>query len=356
MQKTNFREQFTNVTDACALAQGIVDTVREPVIVLDKALRVIAASRSFYSAFEVSPEETQGKLLYALGDGQWDIPKLRLLLEQIIPEHGVMENYEVEHEFPHLGSRNMCLNARQVFYKEGAETTILLGIEDVTVRRKLEQEKDDLLRQKDVLLEEIQHRIANSLQIIAGIILMKANTVSSEETRPLLKDIHDRVISIAAVQQQLYVSGTIGPVEMVAYLTRLSDALAASMIGDTRPVTVKVVGDGGTLSARQAESVGLITTELVINALKHAFPRADTAGQIIIKYESNGTDWELSVADNGVGKQDGVFAQAKIGLGSGIVKALAQSLNAQVETLSGAGGTTVSITHTTFSKAGSRAA
>ena len=131
MQKTNFREQFTNVADACALAQGIVDTVREPVIVLDKGLRVIAASRSFYSAFEVSPEETQGKLLYALGDGQWDIPKLRLLLEKIIPDHGVMENYEVEHDFPHLGTRTMLLNARQVFYTEGAETTILLGIDRV---------------------------------------------------------------------------------------------------------------------------------------------------------------------------------------------------------------------------------
>src|SRR5579872_5720758 len=114
MQKTNFREQFTNVADACPLAQSIVDTVREPVIVLDKALRVIAASRSFYTAFEVSPEETQGKLLYALGDGQWDIPRLRLLLEKIIPAHGVMEDYEVERAFPHLGTRIMLLNARQV--------------------------------------------------------------------------------------------------------------------------------------------------------------------------------------------------------------------------------------------------
>jgi len=351
MQKTNFREQFTNVADACALAQSIVDTVREPVIVLDKRLRVIAASRSFYSAFEVSPEETQGQLLYALGDGQWDIPKLRLLLEKIIPEHGVMEDYEVEHDFPHLGTRIMLLNARQVFYKDGAETTILLGIEDVTVRRKLEHDKDGLLVEKDMLLEEIQHRIANSLQIIAGIILMKANTVSSEETRPLLQDIHDRVISIAAVQRQLHVTGAIGPIEIVSYLTRLSDALTTSMIGGARPITLKVVGDGGTLNSRQAESIGLITTELVMNSLKHAFPRVDAKGQIVIKYEINGTDWELSVADNGVGKQDGVFAQPKTGLGTGIVKALAQGLDARVETLSGLHGTTVSVTHTTFSKA-----
>src|ERR1700684_4403981 len=117
MQKTNFRAQFTNAADACALAQSIVDTVREPIVVLDPGLRVIAASRSFYSAFKVSPEETQGKLLYALGGGQWDIPKLRLLLEKIIPERGVIEDYKVEHAFPNLGQRTMCLNARQVFHE-----------------------------------------------------------------------------------------------------------------------------------------------------------------------------------------------------------------------------------------------
>src|ERR1700675_2081242 len=127
MQKTNFRMQFTNAADACALAQSIVDTVREPVVVLDKGLRVIAASRSFYSAFKVSPEDTQGRLVYTLGDGQWDIPKLHLLLEKIVPEHGVMEGYEVEHEFPGLGHRTMLLNARKVFYEGGSHTTILLG-------------------------------------------------------------------------------------------------------------------------------------------------------------------------------------------------------------------------------------
>src|SRR6266567_480872 len=151
MQQKVLREQFTAISDAWALAQGIVDTVREPVLVLDKELRVITASRSFYSGFKVSPKDTQGRLLYALGDGQWDIPKLRVLLEKIIPEKGVMEGYEVEHEFPNLGQRTMCLNARQVFYEGSTNTTILLGMEDITDRRNLEREKDELLRQKEVL-------------------------------------------------------------------------------------------------------------------------------------------------------------------------------------------------------------
>ena len=356
MQKTNFREQFTNAADAFALAQSIVDTVREPVVVLDRRLRVIAASRSFYSVFKVSPEETQGRLLYALGDGQWDIPTLRVLLDKIIPEHGVIEDYEVEHEFPNLGLRTMRLNARQAFYEGGADTTILLGIEDITERRMLEHQNSDLLKQKDMLLDEIQHRIANSLQIIAGIILMKARAVSSEETRLFLQDTHDRVISIATVQQQLNASGILGPIEMVPYLTRLSDALAASMIGDTRPVTLKVVGTAGSLSSRQAESIGLITTELVMNAMKHAFPSENMKGRINIAYDVDGTNWKLTVADNGIGKPDGVFAQSETGLGTGMVKALTQELNANVETLAGPEGTIVSITHATFAATVTRAA
>jgi nitrogen-specific signal transduction histidine kinase len=245
MQGTGFKKQFAAITDAWTLAQGIVDTVREPVLVLDKDLRVIAASRSFYSAFKVSPGDTNGRLLYALGDGQWDIPKLRVLLEKIIPEQGVMEGYEVEHEFPGLGSRTMCLNARQVFYEGGAGTTVLLGMEDVTERRILEREKDELLREKDgllrekeTLLEELQHRIANSLQIIASIILMKARVVQSEETRVHLEDAHKRVLSIAAVQKQLHASAATGAVEIAPYLSKLCESLAHSMIGDTRPISL----------------------------------------------------------------------------------------------------------------------
>jgi chemotaxis protein methyltransferase CheR len=347
MQTTNFRDQFSDIADACALAQSIVDTVREPVLVLDKGLRVIAASRSFYARFKVRPEDTQDRLLYTLGDGQWDIPKLRVLLEQIIPEHGVMEGYEVQHKFPEVGHRTMYLNARQVVYKAGAESTILLGIEDVTERRVLEREKDELLRQKDTMLEELQHRIANSLQIIAGIILMKATRVESEETRAHLRDAHQRVMSIAAMQTQLHASGT-GPIEMLPYLSKLCATLATSMIGDTRQITIKVVGEGGVATSREAESIGLITTELVTNAIKHAFQADQSNGRIVVAYDVDGTNWKLSVADNGVGRPDNTYAQSKTGLGTGIVKALAQQLGARIETLADPAGTTISITHATF--------
>jgi two-component sensor histidine kinase len=355
MKRTGFREQFTNIADACALAQAIVDTVSEPVLVLDRALRVIAASRSFYSTFKVSPEDTQGSLLYALGDGQWDLPKLRLLLEKIIPEQGEIKSYEVEHEFPGIGQRTMRLNARQVFYEGGSHSTILLSIEDVTDRRQLEREKDlllrekdELLREKDVLFEELQHRISNSLQVIASIILLKARTVQSEETRHHLQDTHKRVLSIAAVQEQLHLIGAIGSIEVVPYLSRLCEAIAASMIGESRPITLRVAGERGIATSRQAESLGLIVTELIMNSLKHAYPDEQVVGEISVKYDVSGTDWKLTVSDNGIGRPDDLFAQQKVGLGTGIIKALAHQLNAQVETLAGPRGTTVAITHATF--------
>ena len=332
VQETGFREQFVGLADAWALAQGIVDTVHEPVLVLDGDLRVIAASRSFYSAFKVKPDDTQGRLLYALGDGQWDIPKLRVLLEKIIPEKGVMEGYEVEHEFPGLGHRTMRLNARQVFYADGANTTILLGMEDITERRILEREKDELLREKDVLLEELQHRTANSLQIIASIILMKARSVKSEETRHHLEDAHKRVLAIAAVQKQLHASAASGSVALEPYLSNLCATLAASMIGDSRPITLKVIAGEGHATSRHAESLGLIVTELVMNALKHAFPDPKIVGEINVTYETAGANWKLSVSDNGVGNVIGAVAKEKPGLGTGIIKALSHQLDAQVET------------------------
>ena len=351
MFRNMFRKQFPKVEDAWILAHAIVDTVREPLIVLDQDLRVVAASRSFYLTFKVNADDTQGKLLYDLGAGQWDIPKLRLLLGKIVPEQGVMENYEVEHDFPGLGRRTMLLNARKVFDEKGSHTTILLGIEDVTEKRVLESEKDDLIRQKEVLLEELEHRVVNSLQIIASIIMLKARTVESEETRRHLEDAHNRVISIAAVQKHLHGLVASSFIEMGPYLATLCTALAQSMISENRPISIKFSGTGGNSTRRDAESIGLIVTELVINSLKHAFKETLKGGEIAVVYDVSGADWRLAVSDNGSGKPDGVFAQPKTGLGTGVVKALARQLDAQVVTLSGALGTKVSVTHATFAPA-----
>ena len=188
------------------------------------------------------------------------------------------KSYEVEHNFPSIGQRTMLLNARKVFYEKGSHSTILLGIEDVTQKRKLEKDKDELIRQKEMLLEELEHRVVNSLQIIASIIMLKARAVESEETRRHLEDAHNRVISVATVQKHLHGSAANSTIEMGPYLATLCTALARSMIGDNRAISIKFAGKGGNCKRRDAESIGLIVTELVINALKHAF-NATTKGR-----------------------------------------------------------------------------
>ena len=174
------RNPFAAIAHGHDLAEAIVDAIREPLLVLDPDLRVIAASRSFYRTFAVTPRKTEGKLVFDLGGGQWNIPGLRALLEDVIPKRRTVDAYEVEHEFPSIGRRVMLLDARRVFDEDGAASAILLAIEDVTRRREADQEKDDLLRAKEILLQEMQHRVANSLQIIASILLLKARTVQSE--------------------------------------------------------------------------------------------------------------------------------------------------------------------------------
>ena len=119
--------------------EGIVETIREPLLVLDRDLRVVTASRSFYEFFKVKPEETLGQFIYDLGDKQWDISKLRELLETILPQQIAFDNYEVDHDFVTIGRRTLLLNARQIEREVGKERIILLAIEDITERKKYEE-------------------------------------------------------------------------------------------------------------------------------------------------------------------------------------------------------------------------
>jgi diguanylate cyclase (GGDEF)-like protein/PAS domain S-box-containing protein len=126
------------IKDSIEYTQSIVDTVREPMLVLDSGLKIVSASRSFYKTFNVIPEETEGQLIFDLGNKQWDIPKLRELLEKILPKRTTFDGYEVIHKFPAIGEKTMLLNARRLYRKTNKTDMILLAIEDITERKKIE--------------------------------------------------------------------------------------------------------------------------------------------------------------------------------------------------------------------------
>jgi two-component system CheB/CheR fusion protein len=137
--------------EASEYAESVINTVREPLIALDQDLRVVSVSRSFYEFFKVKPEETVGQLIYDLGNKQWNIPKLRELLETILPQKTTFENYEVEHDFATIGRRIMLLNARQIQRVLGKERIILLAIEDITERKEIEAGLEKTRKELEVI-------------------------------------------------------------------------------------------------------------------------------------------------------------------------------------------------------------
>lgn len=129
---TERKEQITDALDALELADSVVQTVREPLLVLDSKMKVVSANRSFYQTFKVTPENTIGKNLYIMGDRQWDITSLRNLLEDILPKKADLKDFVVEDDFPNIGHKKIILNARQIYQKGKGTSMILLAMEDVT--------------------------------------------------------------------------------------------------------------------------------------------------------------------------------------------------------------------------------
>jgi len=156
------------------------------------------------------------------------------------------------------------------------------------------------------------------------------------------------VMSVAAVQSHLHASDGIDQIEVGGYLSKLCGGLASSMIGEDHPIALNVLADNGKLGSAKVVSIGLIVTELVINALKYAFPTDRTGAVVLVTYESDRADWKLVVSDNGVGKDALSAPGPEGGLGTVIVTALVKQLDARMDVVSAATGLNVSITRATF--------
>lgn len=348
-------KQLSDLAEAQRLALAIVDTLPEPFLVLDDTLQLLAASRCFYEVYGEDPKQAHGRSLFELSGGQWDIPGLRQLLREVVPAHTGLQGFEFEQDFRGLGRRTIQLNALPLREESGTSKMVLVAIKDITERRDAEQEKqrllehtEELLEQQRTLLREMRHRIANSLQIIASILLLKAGSVSSEETKKELRAAHQRVMSVAAVQGHLQASDGIEQIEIGPYLTKLGAGLASSMVGPNQKIAIKVAADPGTLPTSHAVSIGLIVTELIMNAVKYAFPKPRASARIRVTFEKADSDWKLTVSDNGCGRNSSQEPATSTGLGTALIAALAKQLDAVVTETSTNKGLTVEVTRATF--------
>ena len=159
---------FTDVTrlkEAQNYAESIVTTIRESLIILTPELKIVSANRAFYETFQVSPEETENRLIYELGNRQWDIPRLRQVLEDILAKDSSFQDFEVEHDFPSIGKKIMCLNASRIANKEKNEIQlILLAIDDITERKKAEEELQKLNQELETRVSQRTGELLDSLQ------------------------------------------------------------------------------------------------------------------------------------------------------------------------------------------------
>ena len=302
--------------EALEYAESIINTVREPLIALDQDLRVVTASRSFYEVFKVNTQETLGQLIYDLGNKQWDIPKLRELLENILPQKAAFDNYEVEHDFSTIGRRTMLLNARQIKRTFGDERIILLAIEDITARRQVEktlqaakQAVDDASRAKSEFLANMSHELRTPLNSIIG----------------FSEILHDQTIGPLSPKQIRYVDNVLTAgqhlLSLINDILDLSKVEAGKTTLEAKSFAIKPVFDNAMILVKESalkrnlalsldSSSGLtivaderMLKQILFNLLSNAVKFTEPGGRIAVVAEQVDDTLRVSVSDTGIGIQ-----------------------------------------------------
>jgi len=303
-------------------SESIVNAVLEPLIILDQDLRVVTVSRSFYRVFQAKPDETVGRLIYDLGNKEWDIPKLRDLLETILPQRTTFDDYEVELDFAYIGRRTMLLNARQVQRVLGKERIILLAIEDITERRKIEDglkkaheelrelatELERAARAKSTFLANMSHELRTPLNSINGF----SEVLYDETFGPLnerqkkyvnnilvsgkhLLSLINQILDTAKVEAGK-MSLALSSLSMNSLLTEIS-LLVTDMVSQKKlQMSLEIAEDLPTIEADE-----LRVKEIIYNLLSNAVKFTPEGGTIGMRAKRTDSEIEIVVWDTGVG-------------------------------------------------------
>ena len=312
-----------------SLGDAIVDTVRTPLLVLDSELRVQRANRMFYRLFQERPESTETRRIYELGDGHWDIPELRELLEEILPRRTEFEDYEVSKMFPSIGPRTMLLNARQVPEGPDHQAVILLALEDITERRASEatlQRYTREIERSNQALQDFAAIASHDLQEPLRKILMFGDRLRRSVPDGLAEKAEDSLTRLldAAQRMQSLIDGLLR-YSRITTRAQPYEAVNLSVVADKvlEDLESAVERSGGSVTRDELPTLDAdplqmrqLLQNLLSNALK--FRRRDVAPQIHIgqRLLADGAEIEITVRDNGIGLEAqhaerifGVFAR-----------------------------------------------
>jgi two-component sensor histidine kinase len=295
-------------------AQGIVDTISDPLLVLDASLVVQSASRSFFETFNVDRYETIGQPIYELGNGQWDIPALRRLLEEVIPKAAAIINYEVEHDFPGIGRRTMLVTARTLYHPDKGSHTMLLAFVDATDRHRREVAKD-------MLFGELRHRMRNLLSVAQS--MARQTTTEGRSAEQYRDDFLGRFAALVEAEELAFTEqGETGVQELL-------DQVFAPFAAGPEAIVIEP-GPLVELSPRTIMSLSLVLHELATNAVKHGALSAP-GGRIRVSWQVEDANRKLRLqwAESG---GPPVTAPVTAGYGSKLIQsAIAYQLQGQVE-------------------------
>lgn len=296
-----------------------------PIAVLDGDLQLIGANPEFQRAFGAATEPLEVSLAALLGTAAAHEDDLRKRMQSAI-SHGRACDAILPMEG---GRQERTLLLIPGYRHDAAGDRRLLVIEDATERMDAMRLLAERLENSELMIEEMRHRIANSLQIIASVVRIKTHLALSGEARSHLEDVHQRVLSIAELQDQLDTTGDAKAGSVSQYLSAVCHRLANSLIDPTTGIELQVDAEDLSVRPETCVSIGLVVTELVTNALKHAF-QAQSKGIIRVAFTLLRPGWQLSVVDDGVGCDPRSATRAG-GVGTRIVNALARRLGARLE-------------------------
>jgi two-component system, chemotaxis family, CheB/CheR fusion protein len=286
-------------------AEAIVETVREPLVILNQNLQVMKANKTFYETFQSAREETEGRLIYDLGNGQWNIPKLRELLENILPAHATFRDFEVTHEFERVGRKVMLLNASEIFNPNAQSRAILLAIEDATDRKQAEE----ALRTTNAELQHFAYALTHDLQEPLRMVV-NFTELLGQEYAGKLGDEADRFIAysvegalrIEALLKALLTYWEVSEREPDRLASSDCGAVLATVLLNLEPAIAEsgAIVTSDPLPTVMAQEVMLIQLfqNLISNSIKY---RGEEKPRIHVSAESAGSGWLFSVRDNGIG-------------------------------------------------------